>query len=154
MSDLTSLLNDLLKKYDTHTNFHPQKRSSVRDEFLKEAYRIVNLLSAPTPMILQSLSLINFPPERPHSLPTNLPPLHPRRLPLHLPTPPAQRPSPSPLPPPPKHPWPTPNLPRQPRPRRHRRLFQTSPARSQRLYPPACRCRNHTAHFPIESLRE
>jgi len=42
MSDLTSLLNELLSKHNSHCSSHPRKRSDTRDEFLKEAYRIVN----------------------------------------------------------------------------------------------------------------
>jgi syntaxin 18 len=42
MSNVTILLNELLRKHNAHCNSHPRKRSDTHDEFLKEAYRIVN----------------------------------------------------------------------------------------------------------------
>ncbi len=48
MSNLTTLLNELLRKHNSHCSPHPRKRSDTRDEFLKEAYRIVNTPSIQT----------------------------------------------------------------------------------------------------------
>ncbi|KAM0796069.1 hypothetical protein BDR22DRAFT_893593 [Usnea florida] len=40
MSNLTLSLNHLLQQYDTHCNQHSLTRSTTKDKFLKEAYRI------------------------------------------------------------------------------------------------------------------
>ena len=54
MSDLTSRLNELLKKHNVRLKHSPRTRSDTRDEFLKEAYRIVNppITLPPFPLIL------------------------------------------------------------------------------------------------------
>ena len=41
MADLYIPFNDLLRKNNTNLRQRPRKRSSIHDEFLKEAYRIV-----------------------------------------------------------------------------------------------------------------
>ena len=87
MSDLTPLLNVLLSKHDAHCASHPPKRSDTRDEFLKEAYRIVKLpqssvhtpaltfplTTIPLRMITYSTSEHTFSPSAP---PTSPPPPH------------------------------------------------------------------------------
>ncbi|KAL6717102.1 hypothetical protein ACLMJK_005017 [Lecanora helva] len=66
MSDLTPFLNDLLRKYKSHCNHHPRKRSDTRDEFLKEAYRINDhILSLHTYLLsIRSAYLSTAPPSR------------------------------------------------------------------------------------------
>lgn len=76
MSDLTSLLNTLLEKYNARTLQNP---SQPKDEFLKEAYRIVNAPFQPS----SPTSKFTNPIEHTHYLPISLPPLHSSPLPLH-----------------------------------------------------------------------
>jgi hypothetical protein len=42
MTDLTPVLNDLLKSHDARPTVHPSLSLRNIDEFLKEAYRIVS----------------------------------------------------------------------------------------------------------------
>ncbi|KAK3176837.1 hypothetical protein OEA41_008162 [Lepraria neglecta] len=72
MSDLTSLLNDLLSKHNARLKHSPRKRSDIRDEFLKEAYRINDhILSLQTYLlsIRQAYLSTSPPPRRQHAHP-------------------------------------------------------------------------------------
>ncbi|KAF6234535.1 hypothetical protein HO173_007160 [Letharia columbiana] len=67
MSNITPTLNEFLQKHNTHCNQHPLTRSSTRDEFLKEAYRInSHILSLHTYLlsIRQAYLSTSHPPRR------------------------------------------------------------------------------------------
>ncbi|MCJ1390033.1 hypothetical protein MMC18_002891 [Xylographa bjoerkii] len=73
MTDISQTLNDALKANNAHINQHLRSRSDVRDEFLKEAYRII-LQNANVFSVYRYLSSI-----RQSYLSTSIPP-HRNRL--------------------------------------------------------------------------
>ena len=95
MGDITPTLNELLKRHNAHCNRHPLTRSTTRDEFLKEAYRIVTFPLLSLKRVYPQCPLLALtnpsPSELPHPLPPDLPPLNPPSLPLHLPSTPPHR---------------------------------------------------------------